>query len=178
MWSNIGPISFHNYFISATLWDFLVLTLLIGFKSKLWMRRALYGCSACVSTGAHLAIWSSVNPVMVDSPLIPQGDGPLSGAALALPDQEAPVDPRTKQILCGVAWHGSVVPAVLLQAVDWSDVVGRHPTLAIFGLCLAPLPVVVVTQHTQLLPCSIRKSKKDKKYCTKYVKIKSVKEKF
>lgn len=47
-----------------------------------------------------------------------------------------------------------MVPAVLLQAVDGGDVVGRHPALAILGLRLTPLAVVVVTQHTQLLSWS------------------------
>lgn len=105
----------------------------------------------CISTDAYLAVRRSVNPVMVDSPLVPQRNGPLAGAALALADQKAPVDARAEQVLGRVARHGSVVPAVLLQAVDWCDVVGWHPALAVFGLCLAPLAIVVVTQHTQLL---------------------------
>lgn len=88
---------------------------------------------------------------MVDSPLVAQGNGPLPGAALALSDQEAPVDARAEQVLRRVARHGSVVPAVLLQAVDRGDVVGRHPSLAVLGLRLTPLAIVVVTQHTQLL---------------------------
>lgn len=88
---------------------------------------------------------------MVDSPLIPQGNGPLAGAALALSDQKASVDARAEQVLGGVARHGPMVPAVLLQAVDRGDVVGRHPTLAILGLRLAPLAVVIVPQHAQLL---------------------------
>lgn len=88
---------------------------------------------------------------MVDSPLVAQRNGPLPGAALALSDQEAPVDAGAEQVLGRVARHGSVVPAVLLQAVDRGDVVGRHPSLAVLGLRLAPLAIVVVTQHTQLL---------------------------
>jgi len=89
---------------------------------------------------------------MVDSPLIPQRNGPLSGAALTLSNQKASVDARAEQVLRGVARYRPMVPAVLLQAVDRGDVVGWHPTLAILGLCLAPLTIVVVTQHTQLLP--------------------------
>lgn len=101
--------------------------------------------------GSYLAVRRGVNPVMVDSPLVAQGNGPLSGAALALSDQEAPVDARAEQVLRCVARYGAVVPAVLLQAVDRGDVVGRHPSLAVLGLCLTPLAIVVVTQHTQLL---------------------------
>lgn len=41
---------------------------------------------------SHLAVRRSVNPVMVDSPLVPQRNGPLAGAALALADQKASVD--------------------------------------------------------------------------------------
>ena len=104
-----------------------------------------------VSPDAHLAVRRSVNPVMVDSPLVPQRNGPLAGAALTLAHQKASVDARAEQVLRSVARYGPVVPAVLLQAVDGGDVVGRHPTLAILGLCFTPLAVVVVTQHTQLL---------------------------
>lgn len=104
-----------------------------------------------VFSDAYLAVRRRVNPVMVDPPLVPQRYGPLPGAALALADQEAPVDARAEQVLGGVARHGPVVPAVLLQAVDGGDVVGRHPALAILGLSLAPLAIVVVTEHTQLL---------------------------
>lgn len=105
----------------------------------------------CLFSDSYLAVRRRVNPVMVDPPLVPQRYGPLPGAALALADQEAPVDARAEQVLGGVARHGPVVPAVLLQAVDGGDVVGRHPALAILGLRLAPLAVVVVTEHTQLL---------------------------
>lgn len=101
--------------------------------------------------GSYLAVWGGVNPVMVDSALVAQGNGPLAGAALALSHQEAAVDAGAEQVLGRVARHGSVVPAVLLQAVDRGDVVGRHPALAVLGLCLAPLAIVVVTQHAQLL---------------------------
>lgn len=114
---------------------------------------------ASVSTDAYLAIRRSVNPVMVDSPLVPQRYRPLAGAALALADQKASIDARAEQVLCSVARHRSVVPAVLLQAVDRCDVVGRHPALAILGLRLAPLAIVVVTQHTQLLSWSTYKIK-------------------
>lgn len=111
----------------------------------------VYTVCVCVPLDAYLAVRRSVNPVMVDSPLIPQRNGPLAGAALTLTDQKASVDSRAEQVLRSVARHRSMVPAVLLQAVDRGDVVGWHPTLAILGLCLAPLAVVVVTQHTQLL---------------------------
>lgn len=97
---------------------------------------------------SYLAIRRGVNPVMVDSPLVAQGNGPLPGAALALPHQEAPVDSGAEQVLGCVARHGPVVPAVLLQAVDRGDVVGGHPPLAVLGLRLTPLAIVVVTQHT------------------------------
>lgn len=111
-------------------------------------------CGAGGVPDAYLAVRCSVNPVMVDSSFVPQRDGPLAGAALALAHQEAPVDARAEQILGGVARHRSVIPAVLLQTVDGGDVVGRHPALAVLGLGLAPLPIVVVSQHTQLLTWS------------------------
>lgn len=100
---------------------------------------------------SYLAVGRGVNPVMVDSPLVPQRNGPLAGAALAFADQKASVDARAEQVLRCIARHGPVVPAVLLQAVDGGDVVGRHPALAVLGLCLAPLAIMVVAQHTQLL---------------------------
>lgn len=44
-----------------------------------------------------------------------------------------------------------MVPTVLLQAVDGCDVVGGHPTLAVLGAHFAPLSILIVAQHTQLL---------------------------
>ncbi len=58
---------------------------------------------------------------------------------------------------------------MLLQAVDRGDVVGRHPTLAILGLCLAPLAIVVVTQHTQLLSCFSTGDSNFKFYAEKFL---------
>lgn len=56
-----------------------------------------------VFPNAYLAVRRSVNPVMVDSPLVPQRNGPLAGAALTLADQKASVDARAEQVLCSVA---------------------------------------------------------------------------
>lgn len=100
----------------------------------------------------HLAVGRRVDSVVVHSALVAQRDGPLAGAALALAHQEAAVDARAEQVLGGVARHGPVVPAMLLQAVDGGDVVGWHPALAILGLRLAPFAIVVVAEHAQLLP--------------------------
>ena len=44
-----------------------------------------------------------------------------------------------------------MIPAMFLQAVDWCDVVGGHPTLAVLRPYLTPLSILVVAQHTQLL---------------------------
>ena len=103
-------------------------------------------------TWAYLAVGRRVYAVVVDAALVAQGDGPLTRAALTLPHQEAAVDARAEQVLSGVARHRPVVPAVLLQAVDGGGVVGRHPALAVLRLRLAPLAIVVVAQHAQLLP--------------------------
>lgn len=88
---------------------------------------------------------------MVDSPLITKRNWQLSGAALAFPDKETAVDEGGEQVLCGTAWHGSMVPAMLLQTVDWRDVVGGHPTLAVLWAHFTPLSILVVAQHTQFL---------------------------
>ena len=58
---------------------------------------------AFVLPDAHLAVRRSVNPVMVDSPLVPQRNGPLTRAALTLSDQKASVDARAEQVLCRIA---------------------------------------------------------------------------
>lgn len=87
---------------------------------------------------------------MVDPPLVAQGDGSLPGAALALPHQEAAVDAAAQQVLGRVPRHRPVVPRVLLQAVHRGDVIAGDPALPVLGLCLAPLPIVVVAQHTEL----------------------------
>lgn len=81
---------------------------------------------------------------MVHPPFVSQRDGPLPGAALALPHQEAAVDATAQQVLGGVAGHGPVVPGMLLQTVDGGDVVAWNPPLAILGLGFAPLPIVIV----------------------------------
>lgn len=88
---------------------------------------------------------------MVHPALVAERDGQLPGAALALPDQEAAINEGGQQVLSGAARHRPVVPAVLLQAVDWRDVVGRHPALAVLGAHLTPLAILVVAQHAQLL---------------------------
>lgn len=81
---------------------------------------------------------------MVHPPFVSQRDGPLARTALALPDQEAAVDPAAQQVLSCVAGHGPVVPGMFLQTVDWCDVVAWDPPLAIFGLGFTPLPIVIV----------------------------------
>lgn len=66
-------------------------------------RHSVYIQYVFVFPDAHLAVRRSVNPVMVDSPLVPQRNGPLAWAALTLTDQKAPVDARAEQVLCRVA---------------------------------------------------------------------------
>ena len=53
---------------------------------------------------------------------------------------------QAEQVHGGAARHGPVVPAVILQAVDGCDVVGRHQALAVLGEHLAP-PAIVVAQQ-------------------------------
>lgn len=89
---------------------------------------------------------------MVHSPFVSQRDGPLPGTALALPNQEAAVDPAAQQVLGGVAGHGPVVPGVLLQTADRRDIVAGDPALAVSRLGFAPLPIVVVAQDPELFP--------------------------
>lgn len=100
----------------------------------------------------YLAIGGSVDPVVVHSPFVSQRDGPLPGTALALPNQEAAVDPAAQQVLGGVAGHGPVVPGVLLQTADRRDIVAGDPALAVSRLGFAPLPIVVVAQDPELFP--------------------------
>lgn len=98
---------------------------------------------------------------MVDPPLVSQRDGPLPGAALALPHQEAAVDPAAEEVLRGVPRHGPMVPGVLLQAVHRGDVVAGDPALPILGLRLAPFPVVVVAQDPELFAFPLREKEKE-----------------
>lgn len=101
---------------------------------------------------SHLAIRGSVDAVVIDPALVAERDGPLAWAALTLPHEEAAVDATAEQVLSSIAGHRPMVPAVLLQTVDWRDVVTGHPALAILSLRLTPLPIVIVAQHSQLLP--------------------------
>ena len=103
------------------------------------------------SVKLYLSIRACVDSVVVHSPLIAERNWQLSWAALTFPDQETAIDEGWEQVFCGAAWHRPVVPAVLLQTVDWRDVVGGHPTLAVLWAHFAPLPILVVAQHTQLL---------------------------
>lgn len=93
---------------------------------------------------AYLAVRSCVDPVVVHPPFVSQRDGPLPGAALTLPHQEATVDPTAQQVLGSVAGHRPVVPGMFLQAVDGCDVVAGNPPLAIFGLGFTPFAIVIV----------------------------------
>ncbi len=94
----------------------------------------------------HLGVGGRVDTVVVDAALVAQRDGPLSRAALALAHQKAAVDAAAQQVLGGVAGHGPVVPAVLLQAVDGRDVVAGNPALAVLGL------VPRTTRHCDCIP--------------------------
>ncbi len=114
---------------------------------------------------SHLAVRGRVDAVVVDAALVAQRDGPLSRAALALAHQKAAVDAAAQQVLGGVAGHGSVVPAVLLQAVDGRDVVAGNPALAVLGLRLAPLAIVIVSQNPQLLSWSQREKRSHSYQC-------------
>lgn len=88
---------------------------------------------------------------MINTSLIPERDGQLPRAALALSDQEAAIDQAAEEILRSAAGHRPMVPGVLLQAVHWSDVVAGHPTLSILGANFTPLTILVVTKDSQLL---------------------------
>lgn len=48
---------------------------------------------------AHLAIRGGVDPVVIHAPLVPERDGQLPRAALALSHQETAVDQTAEQIL-------------------------------------------------------------------------------
>lgn len=39
---------------------------------------------------------------------------------------------------------------MLLQTIHWGDVVAGHPALSILRLGLAPLPIMIVAQDTEL----------------------------
>lgn len=39
---------------------------------------------------------------------------------------------------------------MLLQTVHWGDVVAGHPALSVLRLGLAPFPIVIVAQDTEL----------------------------
>lgn len=120
--------------------------------------------------GGYLAAVVLVDAVVVDSALVAQRDAPLAGTALALAHQEAAVDARAQQVLCGVARDRSVVPRVLLERVDRRHVVGRHPAdLAGGGVRLAPFPRLVVAQDPHLLTC------KQTKQSMKHSSIKHIK---
>lgn len=68
-----------------------------------------------------------INAVVVHTAIVPQGDGALARGTLGLPHQEGTVDARGEEVLGRVARDGAVVPRVLFQGVDRSDVVGGHP---------------------------------------------------
>lgn len=52
---------------------------------------------------SYLAVCGGVDPVVVHTPLVPERDGQLPGAALAFSHQEAAVDQAAEQILRGTA---------------------------------------------------------------------------
>lgn len=97
---------------------------------------------------------------MVNTSFVPERDGELPWAALALPDQEAAIDEAAQQILSCTAGHGPVVPRVLLQAVHWSDVIAWYPALPILRTYLTPFTILVVTQDSQLLTCDQKEKTK------------------
>ena len=100
----------------------------------------------------HIAVLlTKLYPVVVDPALVPQGDAPLTRRGLGLPHQEAPVDPRGKEVLGRVPRDGPVVPGVLLQRVDWGDVVGGHPAhVTQHRVGLAPFTRLVIRENSNL----------------------------
>lgn len=106
---------------------------------------------AALCRNPYLSIWGGVDPVVVNTSLVPERDGQLPWAALTLTNQEAAIDEAAQQILCCAAWHRPVIPRVLLQAVDWCDVVAWYPALPILRTYLTPFTILVVTQDSQLL---------------------------
>ena len=68
-----------------------------------------------------------LDSVMIDSAFVTQRDRTLSRRRFRFPDEKRSVDSGTEEILGRVPRNGSVVPRVLLEGVDWSDVVGGDP---------------------------------------------------
>jgi len=68
-----------------------------------------------------------LDSVVIDSAFVTQRDRTLSRWRFRLPDEKRSVDSGTEEILGRVPRNGSVVPRVLLEGVDWCDVVGGDP---------------------------------------------------
>lgn len=99
---------------------------------------------------AYLSIGRGVYPVVVHPSLVSQRNRSLSRTALALSHKEAAVDAAAQKVLSSVTWHRPVIPGMLLQTVHWGDVVAGHPALSVLCLGLAPFPIVIVAQDTEL----------------------------
>lgn len=99
---------------------------------------------------SYLSIGRSVYSVVVHPSFVSQGDRSLSRTALALSHEKAAVDTAAQEVLGSVPWHWSMIPRMLLQTVHRGDVVAGYPALSILRLGLAPFPVVVVAQDTEL----------------------------
>lgn len=98
-----------------------------------------------------VVLLAKLYPVVVDPALIPQGDAPLARRGLRLSHQEAPVDARGEKVLGRIPRDGPVVPGVLLQRVDWGDVVRGHPAhVTEHRVGLAPFTRLVIRENSNL----------------------------
>lgn len=79
----------------------------------------------------------------------------MTGTTFTVSDQEAAVDAATEEILRRIARDGTMVPGVLLKAVEGGDVRDGHPTrLSVLELLgLAPFSALVVAEDPYMITC-------------------------
>ena len=104
--------------------------------------------------GRHVALASrvKVDAIVEDSAVVAKRDGELSRLALALADQETPVDSRAEGQLGLGPGDVPVEPRVLLEAVHLGDVGGGDPPYLPPPVGrLAPVPVLALPRDFQLV---------------------------
>jgi len=93
-----------------------------------------------------------VDAVVVHSTFIAHRYGPLARTALTLPHQEAAINAAAQQVLGSTARNSTMVPAELVQAVDWCHIIAWNPAnqLCPFTLNIRPFTRFVVVKNNYL----------------------------
>ena len=129
-----------------------------------------------IETTTNLSIRATADSIVVHPAIEAEGYRPVTGTTFTVSDQEAAIDAATEEILGRIARDGTMVPGVLLEAVEGGDVGHGHPArFAVLELLrLAPLSALVVAKDPDMVTCKDKSFIHQQCYSWRVVQVKSV----